>query len=383
MKVSVIIPCFNVQDCVAAAIASCNARQQGLDIEIVCIDDKSTDKTLSVLEELASSDKRIKVVCNEMNKGQLESRRAGLYTSTGDYVMYLDADDTLGEGTIDAIYTTAIQSNCDIVFFPLEICDNIPKQEAPLELRERASFFERLVGNQEIYCKSKEEAMDNIFSSNRKLLWQLCGKLYKRETLIQAHELLPSGECFFMEDACAFLLVISMAKAVSYCKKGAYIYDLTSGITSLSGRNEVDSKRLVQMLASYAYVKAFARKYTKLYIDNTKYMKCLSFLTDDMAAGCGLVIQKYVEGTKNRGTGNGFDLSPELCGLFEYAVDMERCMVDDVKQHICGCASLFLFILKIQSIFARGRKKEEIKARRRRVKTFLKENRSCLRIPSM
>lgn len=374
MKVSVIIPCFNAQNCVAAAIASCNAKQQGLDVEIVCVDDKSTDKTLSVLEELASSDRRIVVVPNEINRGQLESRRSGLYASTGDYVMYLDADDTLAEGTIDAVYATAIQSNSDITFFPLEIRDNTPKEGISEELHTRVSFFEGFAGNKELYCRSKEEAMDNTFSSNRKLLWQIWGRLYKRENLIKAHELLPAGECFFMEDACAFLLAISVAKTVSYCKNGAYIYDLNSGITSLSGKNEVDAKRLGQMLTSYAYVKAFARKYTELYADNARYMKCLSFLTDDMAAGCARVIQNYVEGAKNRGVESGSDLPPELRGLFEYAADMERRKVDEIKQSIEGCAKLCLLIMKARSIFAWGRKKDEIKAMRRKLKALLKEN---------
>lgn len=201
-----------------------------------------------------------------------------------------------------------------------------------------------------------------------------------RENLIKAHELLPAGECFFMEDACAFLLAISMAKTVSYCKNGAYIYDLTGGITSFSGKNAVNAKRLGQMLISYAYVKAFARKYTELYADNARYMKCLSFLTDDMVAECDLVIHKYVEGAKNRGVESGSDLPPELRGLFEYVADMERRKVDEIKQGIEGCAKLCLLIMKARSIFAWGRKKEEVKARRRKLKTFLKENKPFMPI---
>ena len=84
MKISIIIPVYNTEDCVERCIRSCLA-QTHKDIEIIAVDDGSTDASLSILEKLASEDSRIRVH-HQDNAGSSAARNAGIRMATGDYL---------------------------------------------------------------------------------------------------------------------------------------------------------------------------------------------------------------------------------------------------------------------------------------------------------
>ncbi|SCY21602.1 Glycosyltransferase involved in cell wall bisynthesis [Lachnospiraceae bacterium XBB2008] len=91
MKISIIIPVYNTEDCVERCVRSCLA-QTCKDIEIIAVDDGSTDSSLSILEKMASGDSRIKVLHQE-NAGSSAARNAGIRMATGDFLGFVDADD--------------------------------------------------------------------------------------------------------------------------------------------------------------------------------------------------------------------------------------------------------------------------------------------------
>lgn len=94
MKVAVIIPCYNVAEHVEAAVRSVLA-QEHVDLDIVAVDDGSTDATGSILERMVGeSNGRLRVVA-QGQQGASAARNAGLRASTGEYVQFLDADDVL------------------------------------------------------------------------------------------------------------------------------------------------------------------------------------------------------------------------------------------------------------------------------------------------
>ena len=103
MRVSVIIPCYNMVRFVRRAVESCTLSSPSHEVEIVCVDDCSTDGTPKVLDEIASAAPNIKVVRHDVNKKLLEARRSGLAAATGDYIVHLDADDRFAPGTLDAV----------------------------------------------------------------------------------------------------------------------------------------------------------------------------------------------------------------------------------------------------------------------------------------
>jgi len=112
-KLSVIIPMFNVADCVARAARSI-AVQQSDKLEIVLVDDGSVDDSLQVcMENLYCTDV---VVIKQPNKGLSGARNAGIWASSGEYVLFLDADDFLLPNAIVNICTLLESSQPDVLF---------------------------------------------------------------------------------------------------------------------------------------------------------------------------------------------------------------------------------------------------------------------------
>ncbi len=90
--VSVIMPCYNTADFLQDAIESI-LHQSYRNFELVIIDDASTDNSLSMMEELAQRDDRIRIIKNERNRGISFSRNQGIINSQGKYIALMDADD--------------------------------------------------------------------------------------------------------------------------------------------------------------------------------------------------------------------------------------------------------------------------------------------------
>lgn len=90
-KISVIIPCYNVEKYLRQCLDSV-INQTLKEIEIICINDGSTDSTLQILEEYAGHDKRIKVISQE-NQGLSGARNTGLANAIGEFISFLDSDD--------------------------------------------------------------------------------------------------------------------------------------------------------------------------------------------------------------------------------------------------------------------------------------------------
>lgn len=90
---SVIIPCFNVAECLRDAVESA-LTQSHQPIEIICVDDGSTDGTMDVLNDLASQHSIVRVIA-QTNQGHSAARNAGLSQAAGEWIQFLDADDVI------------------------------------------------------------------------------------------------------------------------------------------------------------------------------------------------------------------------------------------------------------------------------------------------
>lgn len=116
-KVSIIIPCYNVEKFIEKTLESA-INQTLKDIEIIVINDGSTDNTLSIIEKYAIKDERIKIV-NQKNKGLSASRNVGIRLAKGEYIQHLDGDDWLEAETCEFAYNYAKKFNLDIVCYDL------------------------------------------------------------------------------------------------------------------------------------------------------------------------------------------------------------------------------------------------------------------------
>ncbi len=114
-KISVIIPVYNVEKYLGKCLDSVIC-QTFSDIEIICINDGSQDNSLEVLNSYAKKDSRI-VVINKKNEGVSVARNMGLDMAQGDYIMFLDGDDSLVPDACELAYAEITKNNADICVF--------------------------------------------------------------------------------------------------------------------------------------------------------------------------------------------------------------------------------------------------------------------------
>lgn len=125
VKVSVLVAVFNAEKYLHACLDSL-IDQTLSDIEIICIDDCSTDSTPDILRQYADIDKRIQIIRNEKNEGQAVSRNKGLNIAKGEYITMLDSDDWFSPDALQAAYEVLTQEEeTDCVLFRLmQVFDN-------------------------------------------------------------------------------------------------------------------------------------------------------------------------------------------------------------------------------------------------------------------
>lgn len=111
--VSVIVPVYNVENCLARCLDSIVEQTLG-NIEIVCVDDGSPDRSIDILRRYAALDGRVRVLRQE-NRGLGGARNTGLREARGRYVTFVDSDDRLGQPTyLESLYRAAAESHAPV-----------------------------------------------------------------------------------------------------------------------------------------------------------------------------------------------------------------------------------------------------------------------------
>lgn len=112
-KISIIVPIYNVQEYIERALESI-VNQTYNNLEIILINDGSTDSSLKICEKYEKTDKRIKLI-SQKNKGLSGARNTGLETATGEYIMFIDPDDTFELDACEKLYKAIEKTNADYV----------------------------------------------------------------------------------------------------------------------------------------------------------------------------------------------------------------------------------------------------------------------------
>ncbi|MDR2337585.1 MAG: glycosyltransferase [Deltaproteobacteria bacterium] len=113
IKVSIIIPVYNtglyLDKCLISII-----RQTLKEIEIICVNDCSTDNSLEILKYYAELDTRIKIIDLPQNVGISAVRNSGLLAASGEYIGFVDSDDYISPGYFEILWKTAQKENCEV-----------------------------------------------------------------------------------------------------------------------------------------------------------------------------------------------------------------------------------------------------------------------------
>lgn len=168
--ISVIVPVYNVEKYLKKCIHSI-INQTLKDIEIILVDDGSTDNSPKILDDYEKKDKRVKVIHKE-NGGQGSARNAGLDISRGKYIGFVDSDDWIDLNMYEELYKDIVKNNSDISVCSRKIFDENNNLNGKVEL------------NNEVIDLSKFEIENYI---TKRLLFphtvSACNKIYKNDIL--------------------------------------------------------------------------------------------------------------------------------------------------------------------------------------------------------
>ena len=172
-KVSVIIPVYNVEKYLRECLDSV-VNQTLKDIEIICVNDGSTDNSLKILEEYASQDSRIKII-NQENQGAGAARNKGLEFAQGEYLSFLDSDDYFEPDMLKMMYDKSKLNDLDIVVVKSRQYDLLTNNFSNIE----TAFNVQFLPKKEIFNYS--DATDYIFNIFNGWAWD---KLFKKDFIL-------------------------------------------------------------------------------------------------------------------------------------------------------------------------------------------------------
>lgn len=212
--VSVIVPCYNVERLLDRCIHSLLA-QSYRNLEIILVDDCSTDRTREICEAWQSRNPRIKTVLKGRNEGLGMARNSGLEVAEGEYVGFVDSDDFILPEFIATLIRTALDADSDIV-----ICGYIRRKQNLKEVTEKWFDYKRVFSGDETGLLAASQFRRGILH-HRMLVLPVCCSLYKREAIICKFE---SERRIGSEDMLFQLYCLYEAKKVAYVPDALYVY---------------------------------------------------------------------------------------------------------------------------------------------------------------
>ena len=168
-KISVFLPIYNKEQYLIRSISSIQ-NQTLKNIEIIAVNDGSTDNTLKILKKLSKDDSRIKIINNDRNHGLLYSRAMGIIYSKGEYLMNLDPDDKFASyNNLELLYSKTNNSNYDYIKFLLKRMPNnkfeieICKLKNKLQLQREDFIITNKIIKREILLKAYNYFIEDIY----------------------------------------------------------------------------------------------------------------------------------------------------------------------------------------------------------------------------
>lgn len=205
-KISIIVPIYNVCEYLPECLKSLTD-QTLKEIEIICINDGSTDKSLEIIQKYAKSDNRI-VVINQKNQGVSVARNRGLAEANGEYVVFVDGDDFLESYACELIYQQFVKQKAEVAFYGLNNYYNISHQET--------SYLNNIMKS--ILKKKLEYTFENILP----LQTNITNTAFNRKFLLKHRIVFPENIKTAEDGIFARLVALCHPK---YCLIGETLYN--------------------------------------------------------------------------------------------------------------------------------------------------------------
>jgi len=252
IEVSLILCGYNAEETMEKSLDSALA-QKLKSLEILCVNDGSTDRTGEIYRKYAAKDPRVKVIDHPVNKGLLAARQTGVNQASGKYIMFLDLDDELKPEACEELSREMDKTGYDIIQFD---CELVFPSEEERQAREKTmrDFF---AIKREKPLESANDIMNSCFMKGE-FTWNVWSKIYRTELARKVYSYVPEKPKVVMaEDTFAFFVAASLAKSLGFVQKKYYFYSVGAGV---SGKNN-DPKYEERSVEVYtALIKPFADK---------------------------------------------------------------------------------------------------------------------------
>ncbi len=256
IKMSIIVPVYNVgaylKECLDSLI-----NQDLKEIEIICINDGSTDNSLEILNEYAKNDERVIVITQE-NQGQGEARNVGIDLAKGEYLFFVDPDDYVEKNSLSKIYSFAKENDSNIVWFDFKVFDEHSGEF------EQKTFPKYIFGNKEdakeLETFTMEKLKKNFFQSST-AVWN---RIFKTDFIKNNNIKFPKSRV--IEDCVFSIIATSICNKTDNISLSVYCYRKRAGSTCYSlGRHGFDVFETVNYLENFLKSNNLYNKYKKEY----------------------------------------------------------------------------------------------------------------------
>lgn len=267
IKISIIIPIYNAEKYLEKCIKS--VMEQSLkEIEIICINDGSTDTSLKILKKFQKEDNRIKII-DKKNGGASSARNEALKIAKGQYCLNVDSDDWIEQEYLEKMYSRAEKDDLDIVISDLIF-------DFQFDTKRNYVLKDLKIDNEKII--SGKEYVKKFFKENR--YGYSCNKLIKRE-LYTKNDLYYDEKIFLLEDLEILIMLSYYARKIGKWNEAYYHY--IQGENNGSYKIKVD--RLYDILICMNKLSKFYSKYNEKEIVNLikqdKYIHLLSRILEN------------------------------------------------------------------------------------------------------
>ncbi len=223
---SIIVPVYNTQEYLAACLDSLLS-QTFDDIEIVVVNDASTDGSADIIADYEAKDPRVLSVRHEENKGLHSARKSGVAKASGDYILFVDSDDEFADDACEKLHERLLKKPVDILHFgPKVIGDTGVSEEAAREFEQAAlTNIGYLSGDDIIRVVYDEE-------EGYRQDWRIIHRIFEADLLKRAFDAMPDYRLNRAEDSYEYFVIASLAQTADSADDiQGYIYYYGRGIT--------------------------------------------------------------------------------------------------------------------------------------------------------
>ncbi len=275
-KLSIIMPFHNVEKYISKCLSS--LMYQTLDdIEIICINDASTDASKEIVQNYMNNDKRIILLNVDKMSGQSYARNLGLEIASGEYIGFVDSDDWVEIEMFEKMYNRAKSSDSDITMCCAQLYDD-REQKFYTDDYYSLKPLEKFAGN----TFTPEETKDEILNINV-VLWN---KIYKREFLKNSAVTFQNG--YIYEDLPFFFETYLKAKKINILWEAPYYYRQNRIFSTMQNSDKKVYDRIPMVERTYNVLKQAP-------FFNEKKGEIVSWIIDDIFHRYTLLEDKYYE----------------------------------------------------------------------------------------